>query len=1326
MPDYYDSFEYGNDSPTTDILYSIRESRKEEDVDYLGAAFESAFTPFAVQRYFERKSQKFESDQRWAITPEIEKDLDQNYDNKETEYLKDTNSEAEFIARKKQIAEDRERRAALGQAGLKGVAATMAVSLIDPVGIGLGIASGGIGWGAKATGAARVARVAFLSGLENAAVESLLAASDTQASASDVVTALGAGAIIGGTIGALSRGRKPNASKAADEADRAAQLDSDGFILNEVAPELQKRKSNVLDNEFPDIDNRAVRQDIIQYENRLESEAGSSLSSGQIKQREKRIRELTSEVEAENANIRRHQEELSGDRASISDAQRNFIREGAEKKAEIRESYSDKIAAEEANVRKAEERLEVAKNQQKANAKLWEAEVKLRAVRDEVENKIKKVESDLRGKVAKAEWKFRNRLSRLSKTSSERRDSLLGQIDDHAMEILSAKRSRKAENDLRKWRNLTDSDKVRVVYGDNYPRLKDEASRQIDSNNPIVDEGEELVEELADVAEEGFTGSSVVGFRPSEGSVGAMEIGGKQINRVYNMTEDAKKNVTRFAFDGSNVPEDLRGRRIIPKFTKHAQSLHTRLSNSKNMAVRGLTYHLFEAPQGGTAAPVTAAARVRNYTQQIRSAMRNRLNEGLEGWLSNQGIGKVKGLTTPKIINDFHKKVMLEVKRPGTFSDEGIIQAAEGVRDQFKVAGTIRRDSGELGFENIDVDSNYVPIIIDNTKVKSAVVEHGLDKVTDLISTGYQRGRFKLNKKLADRVADGYVKRALDNTLSHREMMAKSDPFGIADIAEDLKAAGVDTDIINHIMDETMEDEVKQHISNRAKFSLEPDIGSELSGLRLVDLVDSDLPKLLESYTRDAAGGASMAKLGFSTKNQVDTFLLDIEKSATNSGLSPTEAAEEVQVLRDGIDLLYGRSINKNATSKFVRDLSLLRDMTSFLRLQSVGIASIPELARVTAQRGIGTLIENMDAFHIFAGDRAGKRFSGRFTRPDLEELETMLGYVGEDHVLYPNSLRVDDLEESWVHGELRGRLEAALAQGKRIQEITSGFRLIQGGGEKISARSIGNEVKKLADGLPHKLSDQNIRDAGWSDGFLDQLKSWMQANPKTEQFNGRDIRVFNFQKMPPDMQERLQIGIHRLVARDMQRPLVGELPTIMNRWMGQTLVQFRSFSLLSLSKQLMHDVRHDRIAGSLIFLHSAAMGLMSLGISTGVRYAGRSDFSEKWENAMTGQNLVMGIFNRMGQVASAGIAGDALATLGLLPDELMVPGASGYRGLNTSNVPIVGMSGDVIDIGKDISEILKGTGDLSKLSNDISKITPFAKTIGINQGFNVINDLLE
>lgn len=1331
MGTFYDDLRFSPRDPDLSETYHPPKEGLEQ-LDFLGPAFRESLSPFAVKRMSERESSLFQEGTPFKVDDKVNEELNKNYTPDEGKYLSESKTESEFLARKRFIQEDRDRLSSIGEAGGKGIVATLAFSLIDPVSLGLGAVSGGLGIGAKSAGVARALKVAAVSGIENAAVETLLMKGSTQSSYTDVLSAFAMGSVIGGGLSPFMRSAHPEIAREADAADAALRMDTDMEISHEVLSAVQDTRPR------SEVDMRTVMDKLSAHEQRLTVESESAINRGRARQLQKEIDELVSITGVEQENIKIAKSSLLSEHEAVQLKKAEYTAEVPKAKKAIHELYAPQIAAQEKKIAP----LSKGKGGKNTSKKLWKAEEDLKVLETERSMEIKKVESKFEKRIKASENSLSRKMEAATREINLRRVGLEESINERKVALEKGLKSRTAQNELSRWSKLSEEERIKEVFKDDpLPLRQAELSKQ--------SEGAKSTTEQMKTAE--VESSSLTQETP-EFAVGAMRAGEFEapLHTQYDIPQAYQDAWLRMATDGLNIPDDLRGLEFLGRseFSKKVYSASTALMNSNDYAIRGFAWHLFDSPQGGSQNSATVAARVRNWQNMIRSAKKNRINEGMDEWAREIGVPEWKVPMTPALFTDFHKKVIQEVKNPGTYDSPSIIKAAEGVRDQLKKAGQIRKDAGEAGFENIDLDKNYFPTILAENNIKSALVnpKYGPQKVKDLISLSYQQGHFKLKKDVADTLADSYIERVRNHSLTMRDYVSTSvQSKDMEKIADSLRKAGVSDDVISEMLDTSLEKEIKQHMSDRAKKSLYPDVNAELGGLRMIDLIDSDVPKLLESYTRASAGGAAFAKLGFKTKQQVMKFIEFLEKTSRNNGRDERVIRREIQTLKDGVELAYGRTLNEDAHKPLVQWLSRLRDLTGLLRLQFVGVASIPESARLTVNRGLNTVLRECKDLGAISGSKAFResgKFSGKFNRPDLDEIEEVMGYIGEDHVLYDKGLRYDAFEDSEFGSRFGAAMDKMLAQGRRVAEIASGFRLVQGSLEKLSVRSLAYQIKKwaLSDaGSIKGLRESEIKRAGWyEDNFLDQLKEWMNDNPKTELYKGRQIDLFNFGEMPAEMQERLQIGMHRIVASDIQRPLLGETPMYMHRWLGQTLTQFRGFSILSLEKQLLHDVRHDRIAGSLIALHSIAFSYMALGIQVLHNSIGREDKDDYVKNQMSGRNLSVGLFNRMGQVASAGIALDFLATLGMLPSELSAaPAHPGGRVLSGSSVPVFGVAGDSFDALRTVMDAAFGRdtdsdgedrekAGASDVVKAMHKILPGAKTIGVHQGFNALESALK
>jgi len=1344
---YYEELQGGRINVSDAERYLLEQNKPEVDtMDLLGAAYDDAFVWNAAGRMYERRSSQFKADNSFSVDPEIEKDLVAEYRPEDVDYLKGSRSEQEFLARKKYIAEDQERERIIASAGGAGVATNLTMALFDPAGIVLGLATGGLGFMQKGTKAARILKNAGLVGVESMALEAALYGGNTQAEASDLVFALGAGAVIGGGLASLSRARKGAAL-----ADEAAVADSDAYAVGRAVDAARNAGLTREPLEIPkvrgvareEVDEVRMEHNAYLYELRLQEQVGQGpLSRQEAKVLKAEEAELRERVRQEEAQQGQNKADLQSMRDNIARVESEQAERLSASRADIEAKHADKIAKAQAKVDELAEKVRNATDPRKANRRLYSAQNDLEDAVARRDAEIRREIESARAAVRDAQHRYRKELGDRSARSKMTKAEIEGRLAKIRSRVDNARNAKRAASQLKKLRGMPRSKQIAWVHsqeggGFDVPMKSVLYRENVEALKAKRPEAEPDAPKALDEA----TPAPALGtVQPVDGadSASAARVGFSQnkIGNTFNIPERMVRKIMPFLQDGANVPTSLIGSMPLGKtVAKYAQGLHTYLSNSQNYVIRGLNYHLFEAPQGGEAAKVTAAARVQINQRRIRAAMRYRLEEGFEDYAAASGKqykipGKhgqyIGSQLDRELREEFHKKVFMEAKYPGTYNDPGVKHAAAGVRDQFHTAGKIRKDAGEAGFENLDLDKNYAPTIVDDHAIFMALRQHGEDKVREVLSRAYQNGRYKLRPEGADAVADAYIARARKNKTSLAESYRQTTGKDIDELRGHLEEAGVPRDVIEEFLESTAKDEAVKHMSDRARISFSPNVKVEVNGLSAIDLFDTNLPKLLESYTIDAAGGAAMAKLGFRTRAEFNEVLEATHQHALNQGMNPKEVEVQIGMIKEGVDMLYGRSINKYAHTGWSRNLSRLRDITAMLRLQAVGLSAIPELSRALTDRGLINVAREVPAAAtIIKGSRAqreGGKFSGAMKDPELRELDEVMQYAGEDHVIYPNTMRSEEIEEAGFKQGFGGKLDMWLAQGRRVQELTSFFRMFQGGGEKIAARSLNRNIRRwIFEGEDLRLREQEMKDAGWSDGFLDDLKAWSKDNPNIDEYDGKSITTFDFDRMPEEMRERYTIGVHRLVARSMQRSFVGETPTFMHRLLGMTLYQFRTFSITSLDKQLIHDIKHDRAAGALILAWSAGLGMMTHSV------AGALNMNE---NAFDTQNLLFGTWNRMGQVSALGIAADGLATIGALPDDLMAaPNRYGFRSYGFNSVPSLGLAEDAVRTVRKTSDFLFDP-DSNYGSEDVinqwQKVIPFGKAVGINQAFNAIEDELE
>lgn len=841
----------------------------------------------------------------------------------------------------------------------------------------------------------------------------------------------------------------------------------------------------------------------------------------------------------------------------------------------------------------------------------------------------------------------------------------------------------------------------------------------------------ERVKTPTEVHTEAMAAQEAASGKPKDDSIGAARVKDSEIaSEQFDLTEKMDDLM-------DDLAREANASTVRPMRTFGLGSVSSVLMNSTNPINRGLALRLLENAQGGAYHGKTASILSNVYNNLIKTAERNRYNDGFTAFIKENNLRAVDYLN-PAVARDFDNQVFSAIAK-GIPADTppGVKLAAEGLADKLETALAIRKRAGEAGFDDVQAARDYMPVIMNGIKITEATNKIGKEGVIALLSKGYQTGKYKMARSSADAVAKVQYLRASDATLSSRVAFDRvvSQEQQVM-LIEDLRKAGVPDSIIDNFIETTDLAEMADSVSNRAKQSLGINTQAASGGLRVQDLLNTNVGELVENYGKEASGGAAMASMGFPTRQAVYNAIDASERAGRNmAGASSKEIQtlrQEADMLRDSVRLIYGNTIDADPTSGIVRGTRRVREVTGLLRLGQMGFAQLPELARSITKMGVGTVLKSVPAtkFLRSRAAREGGTAQGRLLEPELREMEELVGYIGEDNWLTGWNVRHDEFGETADNmRSLSQIVDNGLAIGSRINTVLSGFKAIQGGSEKIVARSINKRLKDHLSGVK-EIPARDLDEIGLDANTMKRLKRHFDDNPKFEDYNGQQVRMLNFDAMEPDLRETVGIGVRRLSGRLIQRNFVGDEGIWMNKWWGKALTQFKSFSIVSIEKQLIHDLRGDKIQAAQILAWSTLLGYASYATQMRMQALGREDSDKFLDEKFQNNNIAMGVFNKLPQVAGFGLAGDALATFGLMPDEMMqAPGRMGFRQQGFGDlVAGAGVIGDFTDFGRAMVRYANGDDDLStrQLVDKGRRLVPLANTIGVGQMTKASVDLLE
>lgn len=806
----------------------------------------------------------------------------------------------------------------------------------------------------------------------------------------------------------------------------------------------------------------------------------------------------------------------------------------------------------------------------------------------------------------------------------------------------------------------------------------------------------------------------------ADDSIGAMRVKGAEV-------------LTEGAFDIPSKGEDLlkilqrEGNAIDMTPRRWAgtmSALGTVVHSSQDASIRGLGARLFESPQGLGMQKASASLMQNTNLNRLKSADMNRFNDGFDLWLKENNINPVAGHTNSHYVQQYNEKVW-EAVRIGMdeSTPKSIRMAAEGQQTMYREALALRQRSGEAGFEKVKADNKYMPDIFDSMKARSQFAMHDKEDIIELFSRAYQNGARKIPKEAADEIARAQVNRVADATLTGRLSFEKAMSGQTkAEYEAIMRKAGFSDEEIEKMVEALDNKETRDNISNRAKMSLGLDVTQEYNGIRMRDFMNTNVEELTDNYMKEAAGGAALARQGFSTYQAALNAIDLVERNARNAAKDSKASLaldEEIRQMREGLRLIMGKSIDADPQALSTKMMRRGRDITGVLRLGQMGFAQLGELANFMGEFGVAATTLALGKQFRFTS-KALRNGDGFFRDKNLAEVERMVGYIGEDNWLTTKGARPDEFGDVTTVRGMMAHFDQSMNSIRRAQTNLSLFRMAQGSLERMTNRQI---ALSFIDHLEGKkvIPQKKLEELGLTQEFMSSLQKHYDANSKGSGLLG-------FDTMPYAMGETLANAIRRKSGLIIQRNFIGDEGIWMNKALGKTFAQLKSFSLVSGEKQFGRGIRHDKIGLAKKTSFGFALGSMVYAAKAYVNSIGREDQDEYLEEKLSPKGLAFGAMGMMSTTAVFSLGGDFLGGLGVLPSELV---QSRYEaGFQTKGlidqIPLVGVGQDAYRLASSITKYAEGDTEGVDVARRALRLVPLTNVIGIQNALRYGLDELE
>jgi len=573
------------------------------------------------------------------------------------------------------------------------------------------------------------------------------------------------------------------------------------------------------------------------------------------------------------------------------------------------------------------------------------------------------------------------------------------------------------------------------------------------------------------------------------------------------------------------------------------------------------------------------------------------------------------------------------------------------------------------GFADIKPQAAHIPLVWSGEAMQAAIVKLGKGKIgrerlQSALSQAYQRALPDIDPDVAWTIAGALMNRQLTKSAGMDMNLGYllSDD-GKAFLKESMKLNGLTDDQADAVLNRLTVAEGDKGKIAYARRRTDIDLAGEYEGIRIIDLVEQDLNKVMFQYNDSMSKRIALTRHGIDNKSKMETIknqvLDEIQQAAEESGkVIPKEDMEAYKrFLTYVFEYFEAGSVNKHINPWMRR----AKQMTNLSLLSKLGLTQVAETAGILATAGFKSFIASSELMRSLFKDPGGINI-----RQVSEDLGWCVGNLGYEKGLMRSDMVADAaLDMVTAAPSVTRTIDDLLAKGQHVQSVLSGYTRVLEGQLRLGALSVTDKIfRSIKDGSDISAL---LRTAGIDTETYRALKKLVDSG--TIEFNefGHVDRM-NPERWNPELREDYGRALLRVSYTMTQRALPGESMQWLHAPSTAIFGHLQSFPLLAMRKQFLRTfARGDGSAQALIAygMGTACIASMvratvegqELDVETLAKRSFALNNSLSW--AATGIDLTATILG-IDEIAPGGrYAGEiSLPMLGVAQDALHLPGA--------------------------------------------------------------------
>ena len=575
----------------------------------------------------------------------------------------------------------------------------------------------------------------------------------------------------------------------------------------------------------------------------------------------------------------------------------------------------------------------------------------------------------------------------------------------------------------------------------------------------------------------------------------------------------------------------------------------------------------------------------------------------LKEWGESKGFNWFQRLS-PTNRRNFGKEVSDAIEDPNRATNGVHHPAVVRVADrQTKLSTQVADDlneAGIAGFQNLTPEqkATYFTRKWKYDAVDAANARYDTFHVVAAFKQAILRGSEGMSDEMAQTIAAGLNTRLRNVHLGREASLGRM--FNV-----NSTAALRDVIVEEGILDEKVIDDLIEGLPkpkgtsdgrpNIGKFRIRMDVQYEHSSpkgtISIKQMLDRDAEAVFDTYLRQTAGRIQLAK-HIDVRNDADFAkkLDDIRLSKPDVSMSVTQMDRELDIAQLVHDMILGRPSRLLSQPGLLRNrLHSLLLINNFVRVMgSVGFAQLPEIPNAIAQTGFRPFMQHMPALReVFRLTRNMELDGDPSTLTEL----AMYGGIGHDVHLHQSSIRLDP-EDGIVDAEdLLGKATVISNMARRGVSIASGLGPITDISSRMAAQYTAQNITDLAFNATRTLSKIRIRKMGLNDEIAERVYEQIRTHAIVDdafKFGSRKLNRINLAGWDDlDARDAFVTATVRQTRNLIQQNDVGNLNTFMGGRLGQTLLQFRTFSIVAYPKQLINGFHNSDFRAYMAFIAS-------------------------------------------------------------------------------------------------------------------------------------------